>query len=87
MKQRDYENLVFSAANLNRPVEKCAVCKLDHGPVQPDIKEIEANMKKQKKEDKKQAICNKLLNVVNNPNEVRKLREYIEWEDAYRLKD
>ena len=33
MRERDYENLVFSAANLNRPVQKCATCKLDHAPL------------------------------------------------------
>jgi len=39
MKERDYENLVYSAANLNRPVEKCGICKLDHDPLKPDLLE------------------------------------------------
>lgn len=40
LKERDFENMVYSAANLNRPVEKCKVCKLDHNPLLPDPLEI-----------------------------------------------
>ena len=48
LRERDYENMVFSAANLNRPIEKCHVCKLDHGPLQPDIAEISERRKLEK---------------------------------------
>lgn len=33
MRERNYQNLVYSAANLNRPVPLCTVCKLDHVPL------------------------------------------------------
>ena len=32
-RERRYQNLVYSAANLNRPVPQCDVCKLDHVPL------------------------------------------------------
>ena len=32
-RERRYQNLVYSAANLNRPVPQCSVCKLDHVPL------------------------------------------------------
>ena len=61
MKAREYENLVFSAANLNRPVEKCAVCKLDHAPLKPDPIEARMRKKEAKVLKEKQQICDQLL--------------------------
>ena len=58
MRERDFENLVYSAANLNRPVEKCGVCKLDHAPLLPDLLGIIQERKEAKRETKKQVIRN-----------------------------
>ena len=61
MRERDYENLLYSAANLNRPVQKCATCKLDHGPVPVDPIEVEETKKIQLIEQKKKAIRDQLI--------------------------
>ena len=61
MRERDYENLVFSAANLNRPVEKCHICKLDHYPVKPYLLEVRYGKKQEKQDAKKEAICQKIV--------------------------
>ena len=53
LKERDYDNLVFSAANLNRPVQRCAVCKLDHAPLKPDPLEAIIKRKEAKRELKR----------------------------------
>ena len=45
--------MVYSAANLNRPVAKCAVCKLDHNPLPPDVLEAYSKRKEDKCEKKK----------------------------------
>ena len=70
-RERQYENLVFSAANLNRPVQKCGVCKLDHAPLKPDLLAIRANKKEAKREKKREDIKLKLLQNVHDSRRVK----------------
>ena len=50
--------MVYSAANLNRPLEMCKVCKLDHAPLKPDLLQIINDKKEAKCDIKKQDIKN-----------------------------
>ena len=64
LKERNYQNLVYSAANLNRPVPQCDVCKLDHVPLQKDLLAERVAKKEAKKDMKKLTIKNDLLNEI-----------------------
>ena len=61
LRERDYQNLLYSAANLNRPVAKCNVCKLDHDPVLPDVLKIKMQRREDKREGKKDQIKQTML--------------------------
>ena len=60
-RERTYENYVFSAANLNQPLEKCEVCKLDHAPIMPDLLAIRQEKKDAKRETKREQIRDNIL--------------------------
>ena len=60
-RERTYENYVYSAANLNQPLEKCGVCKLDHPPIKPDLLAIRQEKKDAKREMKKERIRDNIL--------------------------
>ena len=65
-RERRYQNLVYSAANLNRPVPQCSVCKLDHIPLKRDLLAERAAKKEAKQELKKEAIKNQLIENVES---------------------
>ena len=60
-RERDFENYLFSAANLNRTVQKCNVCKLDHAPLLPDLLAIRQEKKDAKREKQKEQIRDNIL--------------------------
>ena len=63
--------MVFSAANLNRPMEKCAVCKLDHAPLKPDLLAEIAQRKADKQRAKMDGIKEQLLANVQEGKRVK----------------
>jgi len=79
-KARDFENLVYSAANLNRPVEKCNLCKLDHAPLLPDLLAIREVKKEAKREHKKEQIQN---DFIQNIKQSRKRKEDLKLRDDF----
>ena len=90
-RERNFENLVYSAANLNRPVEKCQVCKLDHPPLLPDLLAIRQEKKEAKRERKKDQIRNQILDEIKTAQKRQgdlKLRpDFIDIEKEYRQRE
>ena len=91
-RERQFQNLVYSAANLNRPVPACNVCKLDHVPLQKDLLAERSAKKEAKKDMKKLAIKNQLIKNIENQEKRQKgtfktLPECIEREQEYKARE
>ena len=82
---------MYSAANLNRPIAKCAVCKLDHAPLKPDLLEARAKRKEAKREKKKQDIQASMLSNIEQCKKRQEVlqpqKEFMEIEAAFKARE
>ena len=81
---------MYSAANLNRPLQKCHVCKLDHPPLKESLLQKHGKEEQELREKTKQEISAKMVQRIDQAKKRKTTnlnKDYIKLESGYKELD